>query len=263
MNVLQAVILGIVQGITEFLPVSSSGHLVLFQKMFRIQEPTMLFDVVLHIGTLIPVFIIFWDKIFELIKKPFQKYSYLIIIATLPAVFVALLFNDKIENLFESGKFLSLAFIITGLILLYADSVKNGKKDDKNIKYADSLVIGLMQAVAIIPGVSRSGSTISASLACGLKKETAAKFSFLLSIPAILGAAVLQIKNVISGTSNEFIGILPMIFGFIAAMLSGYLSIKFMLKLIRESKLKLFSYYVFTIAFLIIIDQFFLKIYFV
>lgn len=263
MNVFEAIVLGIVQGITEFLPVSSSGHLVLFQKMFRIQQPTMLFDVVLHIGTLIPVFIIFWDKIFSLLKKPFQKYSYLVIAATLPAVVVALLFNDKIESLFDSGKFLSLAFIITGVILLYADSVKNGNKDDKDISYLDSLAIGLMQAVAIIPGVSRSGSTISASLLCGLKKDTAAKFSFLLSIPAILGAAVLEIKNVIGGNTNEFIGIWPMIFGFIAAMLSGYLSIKFMLKLIRESKLKLFSYYVFVLAFLILLDQFIFKIYFV
>lgn len=263
MNVLQAVILGIVQGITEFLPVSSSGHLVLFQKIFRIQEPTMIFDVVLHIGTLIPVFIVFWDKIFALVRKPLQKYSYLVIVATIPAVMVALLFNNKIENLFESGKFLSLSFIATGIILLYADSSSNENKNDEKITYTDSLLIGFMQAVAIIPGISRSGSTISSSLACGLQKNTAAKFSFILSIPAILGAAVLQIKNIFGGTTTEFVHIWPMIFGFIAAMLSGYLSIKFMLKLISESKLKLFSYYVFVLAFFIIVDQFFLKIYFV
>lgn len=263
MNVLQAVILGIVQGITEFLPVSSSGHLVLFQKIFRIQEPTMIFDVVLHIGTLIPVFIVFWDKIFALVRKPLQKYSYLVIVATIPAVMVALLFNNKIENLFESGKLLSLSFIATGIILLYADSSSNENKNDEKITYTDSLLIGFMQAVAIIPGISRSGSTISSSLACGLQKNTAAKFSFILSIPAILGAAVLQIKNIFGGTTTEFVHIWPMIFGFIAAMLSGYLSIKFMLKLISESKLKLFSYYVFVLAFFIIVDQFFLKIYFV
>ena len=126
----------------------------------------------------------------------------------------------------------------------------------------DALKIGLMQAVAIIPGISRSGSTIGTSLACGLKKETAAKFSFLLSIPAILGAAVLQIKNIIGGSADISIGFLPVFFGFISAMISGYISIKFMLKLINESKLKFFSYYVFMLTFLIIIDQTFLKIYF-
>ncbi len=255
MNIFQAVVLGIIQGITEFLPVSSSGHLVLFQKLFRIQEPTMFFDVVLHIGTLIPVFIIFWDKIFALIKKPFQKYSYLIIAATLPAVIVALLFGDQIEN----GKFLAPAFIFTGIILLYADKAAN-KKNDENISFGDSLAIGFMQAVAIIPGVSRSGSTISASLACGLNKNSAAKFSFILSIPAIIGAAVLQLKNVIANQNFSFSA--PIIFGFIAAIFSGYLSIKFMLKLINESKLKFFSYYVFTLAFFIFIDQFFLKLFF-
>ncbi len=259
MNIFQAVVLGIIQGITEFLPVSSSGHLVLFQKLFRIQEPTMFFDVVLHIGTLIPVFIIFWDKIFALIKKPFQKYSYLIIAATLPAVIVALLFGDQIENLFDSGKFLAPAFIFTGIILLYADKAAN-KKNDENISFGDSLAIGFMQAVAIIPGVSRSGSTISASLACGLNKNSAAKFSFILSIPAIIGAAVLQLKNVIANQNFSFSA--PIIFGFIAAIFSGYLSIKFMLKLINESKLKFFSYYVFTLAFFIFIDQFFLKLFF-
>lgn len=263
MNVLQAVILGIVQGITEFLPVSSSGHLVLFQKIFRIQEPTMLFDVVLHVGTLVAVFIVFWDKIFELIKKPFQKYSYLIIAGTVPAIIVAVFLSDVIERLFDSGQFLFLAFIATGFILLYADRVANGKKNDEDIKFVDAFWIGVMQAIAIIPGVSRSGSTICGALANGLEKQTAAKFSFILSIPAILGAAVLQIKNVMTGTNTEFISFAPMFFGFVAAMLSGYLSIKFMLKLINESKLKMFSYYVFALAFFIAIDQFFLKIYFV
>ena len=123
MNVFQAIILGIIQGVTEFLPVSSSGHLVLFQKIFGISEPTMFFDVVLHIGTLVPVFIIFWDKIYKLIKKPFQKYSYLVIAATVPAVIVALFLGDTIEDLFDSGKFLMFAFAATGLILLYADQM--------------------------------------------------------------------------------------------------------------------------------------------
>ena len=121
MNVFQGIVLGIIQGVTEFLPVSSSGHLVLFEKIFGITEPTIIFDVILHLGTLVPVIIIFWDKIFDLIKKPMQKYVWLVILATMPAVIIALLFGDWIENLFNQANFLWLAFFVTGIILILAD----------------------------------------------------------------------------------------------------------------------------------------------
>lgn len=129
MNVFQGIVLGIIQGVTEFLPVSSSGHLVLFEKIFEITEPTIIFDVILHLGTLVPVIIIFWDKIFDLIKKPMQKYVWLVILATVPAVIIALLFGDWIENLFEQANFLWLAFFVTGIILILADrNFENNKE---------------------------------------------------------------------------------------------------------------------------------------
>ena len=264
MNVFQAVILGLIQGITEFLPVSSSGHLVLFQKLFNINQPTILFDIILHIGTLVPVIIIFWDKIFSLIKKPFEKYTWLIILATLPAVIIGLFFGNAIENLFNKADFLWLAFIITGVVLLCSDSSKISKaiKSDKDILYKDALIIGLMQAFAIIPGVSRSGSTIAAALICGLKKNTAARFSFMMSIPVIIGASVLELKHVFDGEINYALDFKIVFFGFIAAALSGYLAIKFMLNLIRQSKLKYFAYYVFILAFFILLDKIFFGLYF-
>lgn len=263
LNILQAVILGIVQGLAEFLPVSSSGHLVLLQKVFGITEPTMTFDVILHVGTLIPIVIVFRKDLMALIKKPFQKMTYLLAIGTLPAVLVSLLFGDFIDNMFQTGALLSLGFIITGVLLLWADSIIEGEKQGRDITYTDAVFIGCMQAIAITPAISRSGSTIAGSLCCKLKRETAAKFSFLLSIPAILGAVVLQLKDLATGEAAiGDISLLAVLFGFFAAMLSGYLSIRFMLKLIKECKLKYFSFYVFGLAAFIAFDQFITGIFF-
>ena len=263
MNLLHGVILGIVQGITEFLPVSSSGHLVLFEKIFGLNEPTVIFDVILHLGTLVPVLIIFWNKIFSLLKKPFQRYSWLIVLATVPDVIVALLFGDWLESLFEKANFLWLAFILTGVILLLGDKSfsKNGK-EDKDILFKDALIIGLMQAIAIVPGISRSGSTIGASLFCGLKKETASRFAFILSVPVIIGAIVFELKKVLLGEVNFNFDWQVIFFGFVSAMLSGYLAIKFMIKLINDRKLKFFAYYVFVLGVLILADKIFFGLYF-
>lgn len=263
MNLLQGVILGIVQGITEFLPVSSSGHLVLFEKIFGLNEPTVMFDVVLHLGTLVPVLIIFWGKISSLLKKPFQKYSWLIILATIPAVVVALLFGDWLESLFEQANFLWLAFILTGVILLIGDrNFSENGKEDKDILFKDALIIGLMQALAIVPGISRSGSTIGASLVCGLKKETASRFAFILSVPVIIGAIVFELKKVLLGEVNFNFDWQVIFFGFVSAMLSGYLAIKFMIKLINDRKLKFFAYYVFVLGVLILADKIVFGLYF-
>ncbi len=263
MNIFQAVILGIVQGLAEFMPISSSGHLILFQKLFRITEPTMTFDIILHLATLIPLIVVMWEQIFELIKKPFQKMTFLIIVATIPAVVAALFFEDFIENMFMSGSFLPIGFIVTAVFMLYSDGVSTNEKNDKDITFVDALLIGCMQAIAIAPGISRSGSTIAGSLSCKLKRETAAKFSFLMSVPVIVGALVLQGKDIITGdVVAENVFTLPTLFGFVAAMLTGYISIRFMLKLIKEAKLKYFAYYLFALAFLITFDQFVTKIYF-
>ena len=256
MSVLEAIILGLIQGIAEFLPISSSGHLALAQHLFGIKEASLSFNVLLHVGTLVPVCIIYWKELWKLIKKPFQKTTYLLIIGTIPAVISALLLGDVIESLFSSLLFLAAGFAITGGLLLFVDTVRPGTKEDRDMTYVDALVIGCAQGVAIAPAISRSGSTISASLLRGLNRETAARFSFLLSIPAILGAAVLQVKDVITG-GEIMAGISPaaMIAGFLVAMISGYLAIQFMLALIQKAKLKVFSVYLFLLSAFILVDQ--------
>ena len=256
MTVIQAVILGIVQGLTEFLPVSSSGHLTIVQNIFGIEENMLAFNVLLHVGTLIPVAIVFWQDIFKLIKNPFQKMTALLIVGTLPAVAVALLLGDLLDMLFSGGMFLAFAYVITGILLIACDKMPQGHKKDEDITYIDALVVGSIQAIAITPGISRSGSTITGSVARGMSKSTASMFSFLLSIPAILGAVVLQLKDVITGEAVfGNISMAAAVSGFLASMVSGYLAIRFMLKLIKESKLKFFSYYVFALAGLIILDH--------
>ncbi len=263
MTVIQALILGIIQGLAEFLPISSSGHLVLLQRIFGIDEGTLTFDVILHIGTLIPVFIVFKDEIIGLIKKPFQRLTLLLIVGTLPAVIAALFFGDIIEKLFEGGLFLAVGFFITGVFLLYADRAGSTKKREEHMSVFDALIIGLMQALAICPAISRSGSTITGALLRNVERETAARFSFLLSIPAIAGALVLQIKKLVTGeVTASSIDIIPTVVGFAAAAVCGYFAIRFMLKLIKDCKLKYFSYYVFILCGLILLDNILFKMFF-
>ena len=260
MTILQALILGITQGLAEFLPISSSGHLVLLKNFFEIDEGALTFTVLLHVATLIPVFVVFWKDIVTIFKNPFSRFTYLLIAGTIPAVIVALLFGGLIENLFEGGIFLAIGFFLTGIFLLYADSVSErggeGTKTIKTMSYFDALVIGIMQAVAIAPGISRSGSTITGALSRRLNRESAARFSFLLSIPAIMGGAVLEVAGIITGRVEiGHFELLPTIFGFLAAMVSGYFAIRFMLKLIKSCKLRYFSYYVFALAAALSIDM--------
>lgn len=258
MEFIQAIILGLIQGLTEFLPVSSSGHLVLFQNLFGIKEATQAFTVILHVATLIAVFVYYWKDIWALIRRPFQRTTALLVAGTIPTVIIALLFNDTFNAIFGQGKFIGFNFLFTGLILLYADTRRGGHKKIRNMSIFDALVVGTMQGVAILPAVSRSGMTISTCLARGMNREDAARFSFLLSIPAILGGMVLTIKDMITGevVLTEAMGIAPMVCGFIAAALSGYLAIRFMVNVIKNGKLKWFSVYVFVLGAVLLLDQF-------
>lgn len=262
MTVLQGIILGIIQGISEFLPISSSGHLALFQILFGLEtEESLTFNIILHIGTLIPVLIVFRETIFDILKKPLQKLTYLIIVATIPTVIVALLFKDLVETLSSTTWFLGIGFMCTGLLLLFSDKLKDGDKeiedDDTTINYKDALVIGTMQSLAILPSISRSGSTIIGSLFCGLSRKTAAKFSFLMSIPAIAGAAVLMVLDFVTGeVAVESIPVVPAICGFVSASVSGYFAIRFMLELVKKCKLKYFSYYLIALSLFIFLDLF-------
>lgn len=256
MNVIEAIFLGIVQGLAEFLPISSSGHLVLFQKIFGITEPALTYDIFLHIATLIPVLVIYRHDLLALIKNPFQKLTLLLIVGTLPLVVMAIFFKDYIDQIFESGSFLGICFIITGCMLLLADRKSEGTKKISGMTYVDAAVIGTVQAFAVTPAISRSGSTICASLFMDLRRETAAKFSFLLSIPAILGSFVLELKDVVESNESFFaLGFLPMMAGFVAALLSGFFAIQVMLKIIKSSKLSYFAYYVIPLGLLVILDQ--------
>jgi len=266
MNILQAIALGVVQGLTEFLPVSSSGHLVLLQKIFGITAPALFFDTMLHIGTLTAVFAVLWKDIWEILRKIIQPLTGYIIIATIPAVVVALLFGDAIDHIFESGKYVGVCFLITTVLLVIAEllskrAVKNGNlKKDGEMNLLDALIIGIMQAFAIPPGISRSGATISGALFRKLDRDFAARFSFLMSIPAILGALVLQVKDLVkeSGaqTAGENIGTVAIIAGTLSSAIVGFFAVKLMLKIIKEKSLFGFAIYTAILGALVLFDQF-------
>ena len=257
MSILEALILGLLQGITEFLPVSSSGHLVLLQRIFGLEEGVFTFTIVVHVATLIPVLFVYYNRVKSIIKKPFQKLTLLLILGTVPTVIAVVLFGDWIDTLF-AGYFLAFGFLLTGVAMILTDRSKQGSKSLDQMTRKDALIVGLFQAVAIIPGVSRSGSTIAGAVACDVDRESAINFSFLLSIPAIAGGTVLEIRHVIVGnTAMESLLTWPMLVGFLAAMISGYLAIKLMLRIVAASKLSYFAYYLIILAVLIFIDQMF------
>ena len=274
MNIFEAIILGVVQGLTEFLPVSSSGHLVLLQKAFGIDEPGLFFDTMLHVGTLSAVVIVLWKDIWELLKNPIQKLTFFLILATIPAVAAALAFNKTINEIFETGRFLGICFLITTALLIAAEllsrrAVKNAQQQPKLLKtkesftWIDALFIGIMQAIAIPPGISRSGATISGALFRRLDRDFAARFSFLLSIPAILGAVVLHSKDIVTGKIPvEEINIIAVITGTLTAAVVGFFAVKLMLKIIREKSLFGFAIYTGVLGILVLLDQALLKLVF-
>jgi undecaprenyl-diphosphatase len=264
MNIINAIILGIVQGLTEFLPVSSSGHLVLLQKIFGIQESSLFFDTMLHVGTLLAVVTVLWKDIFEILKKPIQKLTGFLILATIPAVIAALLFNDAIEEIFNTGILLGVCFLITAALLVTAELLSKRKNSDAQsdengakMTWLHALFIGVMQALAIPPGISRSGATISGSLFCKLDRNFAARFSFLMSIPAILGAVVMQTKKLVSHGSTEGVhfGTAAIIAGTITSAVVGFFAVKFMLKIIREKSLFGFAIYTGVLGLVVLILQ--------
>lgn len=253
MNILESIILGIVQGLTEFLPVSSSGHLVLLQKLFGISaESSMFLDTMLHMGTLLAVVIVLWKEIIDLFRKPFLTLWYLVI-ATIPAVIFALLFKDFIDKTF-GGYYLGYAFLLTAVILTLSEFIANTVTRKRELKSGAALTMGLMQCVGIFPGVSRSGSTIAGGLAYGLDREKAAKFSFLMSIPAIIGANLLQGYEALKSAVD--IQWVPVIVGTVCAAVAGYVAVKFMLSLIQRKKLYGFAIYTAALGVLILLDRY-------
>jgi undecaprenyl-diphosphatase len=245
-TIFQSIVLGAVQGITEFLPISSSGHLVLLQKILKIDGPSLFFDTMVHAGTLGAVVIVLRREVFAILKNPFQKLTLLLAVATLPVVAAALIFKDAIENAFHGGAGLGPAFLLTACALAVSERVSAravrtaGKRLD-NITLADALAIGVCQSVAILPAVSRSGLTLSGSLLRNIDRGDAARFSFLLSIPAILGALALQIAGL--GEGGPATGPIPLATGTLAAFATGLLSVNLMLKIVREKRLFGFAAY--------------------
>lgn len=261
MSVLQGIILGLVQGLGEFLPISSSGHLVFFQKIFGLKEGVLTFDIAVHLATLIGVFYVLRDDILVIIKRPLEKLPLLVIAGTIPTALIGFIFGDIFEKLFISGAGLGIGFVITGIALWFAQTVKNKNKNKKisETTYIDAALIGVAQGIAILPGISRSGFTLACSLVRGLNREFALKFSFLMSIPAILGAAAKDGYDFIKAGSAAGVGIdiWPLLAGMIAAAVSGYIAVKFMLRKIAKLNLKMFSWYVFAIGAIVLVDQLF------
>ena len=252
MEIWQGILLGAVQGLTEFLPVSSSGHLLLIERWMGLDASSagVFFDVMLHIATLIPVVIVLFKQILSLFKKPFNKLLYLLI-ATIPAVITGIFLENVIEGYFKGGAVLSACllggtFLLTAGELLAAEIVSKKKNKSLPLSYANTAVMGVAQGLAVVPGLSRSGTVISAGSFMGLNREQNANFTFLMSIPVILGAAALSGYKVIKNGSPIYIW--PLILGMLTAMLTGYIAIKFMLKIIKKANYKWFSLYLVLIA---------------
>ena len=253
MSILESIILGFIQGMSEFLPVSSSGHLLVFHHIFGITEDNLTFIIVLNMGSLLPLLFVFRKDILDLIKNPFQKTTALLILATIPLVIVTLLFENHIESMFGMVNLLPFGFVITGVILLLSDRLNKNNKTANEITLFDSVLIGIAQAFAVFPGISRSGSTITATMARGVNREDAAKFSFLMSVPAAFGAIVFRASRIITDPELlEGLNFLNLGAGFVTAAITGYLAINFMLSIVKKAKLKYFAfYYVFALAVLI------------
>ena len=263
MEILKSLILGIVQGLTEFIPVSSSGHLILFMHFLDVEMPGMTFEVFVHLGSLVAVIIYFRRDLVELLKsivffkdKEYQqnrKTCLWLLIATLVTGVFGFLFKDIFENLFQNPLLVACMIGVTGLILFFSDKIpeqKNSKLRTPNSELRTPLFIGLGQALAITPGLSRSGTTITFALLAGLDRKSAATFSFLLSIPAIIGANLSEFKSLLHLDSSL---ILSYLIGFFAAFISGYIVIKWLLKLVINAKLRYFSYYCWGVAVLCVI----------
>lgn len=254
-ELIKALILGIVQGFTEFLPVSSSGHLLVFRKLLGLSEAGLFLDTMLHFGTLLAVLAVFWRDILEMIRHPFSRLTLLVVAATIPTAIIGFVFEDFFEGVAVSGVTAGWEFIATGIILWLADNLKNrGSKDMGRITYRDALMVGVLQGAAILPAISRSGLTIAGALFQGINRKTAARFSFLLSVPAIMGAVVLQGADLLAG-QVESIGFMPLLVGTLAAGITGYIAVKWMLEIIQRGSLKGFAVYVWVLGLIILLLQ--------
>ncbi|QUH25504.1 undecaprenyl-diphosphatase UppP [Serpentinicella alkaliphila] len=271
MTILKAIILGIIQGLTEFLPVSSSGHLTVAQHLLNVPEERILFfTVILHIGTLFSVFFVYSDDLINLIKEFFlvifevltgkglklnneyRKLGLLIILATIPTGLMGILFKDIFSSFYRSQLIIGISLIITGTLLWLAERMHSGKKDLRQMRWYDAIFIGIFQGFAITPGISRSGSTIVGSLFRGFNKRLATRFSFLISIPSILGATILETRVALTAGLGEFTFPILMV-GILASFLSGVFAIRTLINFINKEKLYYFSFYTWAVGAIVVI----------
>lgn len=276
MEYLSAAFMGLLQGVTEFLPVSSSGHLSLFQNFFNGQAPDALFNVLLHFATLLAVCVVYRADIAAMIAEffrgvaalvrrdggsgpvpPARRLVLMVILGTLPLV-VVLPFKSKVEALGASTLFIGFALLVTGLLLFASDRLKPGRKDERTMTVADALLIGCAQALAVVPGLSRSGTTISAGTARGLDRPFAVRFSFLLSLPAVLGATLLEVVD--AAKAGVDTALIPQyILGMAVAAVSGYFAIRLVKLLAQKGRFGAFAYYCWAVGAVTIIATFVLK----
>lgn len=248
MTILESAILGIVQGLTEFLPVSSSAHLIFFQNLFGLKEPQLLFDVSVHFATMLAIIVMFYSEILRYFKNP--KILFFIILATIPTGLIGIIIKKKFEFIFSSVNISAICLLITGLYLYISEKLYNEKKEIKDMGWFSSLLIGTAQGIAVLPGISRSGFTLSTSLILKFKKTDAFKFVFILSIPAVVGATFLELKSALAGKETFQINFL---FGLFLAFVFGLLALKFFSKIMSHTKLHYFSYYCLIIALIILV----------
>ena len=272
MSVGKAILLGLVQGITEFLPVSSSGHLAILNNLFGLsaaEDGHLLFDVLVHLGTLVAILLVYWQDIKAMARetlglmnlgplagrpqerRPGARLFFLIVIATLP-LFLILPIKEQLEGLYDKNIFIGVALILTGCMLYVSDRMLPGRKTVGGMTLLDALIIGLCQCVAVIPGISRAGATITAGTATGLRRDFAVKFSFLLSIPAVIGANILSLVDAVK-KGVDWSSFPTYLIGMAAAMVSGIVAIQLISVIARRGKFGGFAYYCWVIGALSII----------
>lgn len=268
MSIFQSIILGIIQGIGEFLPISSSAHLIIIPYLFNWSEHSLAFDVALHFGTLIAVLFVYFKDWWELFKGAFNKVVYkknsfnnkmfwFLVLATIPGALIGKLFEEPIENILRSNYvIIAIALAVMGILIYLGDKwaakkYKNKETDFEHLTLKQTFIIGLSQALAVIPGFSRSGTTILTARLMGVSRSAAAKFTFLLSVPIIFGATILKLPDMITGFSPE------LIVGIIVSAVVGVISIKFLLRYIKKHDFAIFAYYRVIIAIIVLVKVFF------
>ena len=259
MEIVKSIILGLVQGLSEFLPISSSGHLVIFADILNFKEEGIAFEVFVHFGTLLSILVAFRKELTQMVLAPIKvwieksenaelneylKWDMYIVIATIPAGIVGLVFKDQIEEAFSNIVLVYFMLAITGLIMTITPMLKT---KGKPFTFRNTFIIGIAQSFAIMPGISRSGSTIFAGLAQGIDREKAARFSFIMSIPAVTGAVILKVKDLLD-IGIETNAILNYAIGTIVAFVSGYYAIIWLLEIVKKGKLQWFGYYCFSVS---------------